>query len=392
MSSPLSSRPLNARGDALASEPAISQTRRDLIDRLCDVVTWPTSRIPAFERDLAADLLIGLLPSASLSTKIVLAQRLAQLSEAPKTLLRYLVRDHIDVASTLLKDGVGLDDTDLLSAIGPDQLSHAFVLAGRRRLTAAVTESLIRLGDARLTAATLQNQSAALSSGGIDIAVQQSRHDLGLTDLLAARSELRVAQALSMFWWSSGSTRQAILRRFAIERTVLVRELGSIFLTAAADNAQDQEARKALLLLERRVRTRTDSKGGAASLDIVLSRLAVSGFEASLVAEVAHQSGLRAATALRIFRDPGGEALAVFAKAMAVRRPQLEALFDGLIDSGGQEAGVMERRERVLFVFDTLSTSKALGVLRTWNWILGAVTEPAVGASAAVSRPSDLLI
>jgi uncharacterized protein (DUF2336 family) len=196
-----------------------------------------------------------------------------------------------------------------------------------------------------------------------------------LPALLADRAELRPSQALAMFWWAQGSARLAILRRFAIDRSVLIGELGDIFLTAAAERWGDAEARQALLMIERRQRTRTDSRGQIAQLEVPVARLASHGFDPVWIAEIAHQTALRAVTAVKIFKDTGGEALAVFAKASSLRRPQLEALWQGLHGDDAFSSGAAARKDRMLLVYDTLSTAKAQGVLRVWNWGLGAAAE-----------------
>ena len=118
-------------------EPAISRARRQLIERLCEVVVWPATRISVHERDLAADLLISLLPSCDQPARIRLAQRLALLSEASKALQRYLCMDNLDVAAPLLSAGLGMDDADLVDCLSPDRIGHALAVAGRRRWCSA---------------------------------------------------------------------------------------------------------------------------------------------------------------------------------------------------------------------------------------------------------------
>jgi uncharacterized protein (DUF2336 family) len=359
------------------SEAPMSRARRQLLDRLCEVVAWPATRIPVHERDLAADLLIGILPSSELPARIRLSQRLALLSEAPKALQRYLCQDHLDVAAPLLTHGLGMDDADLVDALRPDRIGHALAVASRRRLAPLVCEALVRLGEVVVTKAVLANPTATLSMAALDVALSQSRSDADMPLLLAARAELRPSQALAMFWWATGSARVAILRRFAVDRAVLIGELGDVFLTAAAERWGDAEARQALLLIERRQRTRTDSRGEKAQLEVPIARLAQNGFDPVWIAEVAHQTSLRAVTAVKIFKDAGGEALAVFAKASSLKRAQLEALWQGLHPNDAFTPEAQAKKERLLMVFDTLSIAKAQGVLRVWNWGVGAAAEPA---------------
>lgn len=365
-----------------------SQTRRQLIRGLCEVCTWPASRISLHERDLAADLLIGLLPSCDLATRMRLATRLAPLVDAPKPLLRYLVRDHVDVAAPLLANGAGLDDSDLACAIREELPTHALAIAGRRSVSILVSEALVGLGLPEVTAVLLRNAGATLSIEAMDVALYQSRHAADLCALLAGRPELRASQGLTLFWWADSAARAQLLRRFAVERTILMSELGDVFLTAAAERSQDVEARLALLMVERRQRTRLDTKGERAELEAAVNRLAARGFDPVLIAEAAHQTSLRAVTALRIFKDIGGEPLAVWAKASGLRRAQFEALFAGMQGAAAAAPESGARRTQALAVFDQLSTAKAAGVLRVWNWTIGAAAEMDIGQG---KKPSPRL-
>lgn len=364
---------------------AVSQARRELLDRLCEVVCWPASRMSLHERDLAGDLLIGLLASAPPAQRQRLAERLAGLTEASKPLLRYLACDAHAVADGLLRTGLGLDESDLLAAIDEDRPGHALSIAARRSLGPCVSEALIAIAIPEVTAAVLRNPGAHLSAGAVELVLAHSRNDAALPPLLATRPELRATQALIMFWWADPATRATILRRFAVDRSVLVGELGSVFLTAAAERWQDAEARQALLMVERRQRTRLDTRGEKAELEVAVARLAQRGFDALLVAEVAHQTSLRAVTAVRVFKDESGEPVAVWAKASGLRRAQFESLWQGLQGEAAFTAMGKARRERALYAFDTLATAKAQGVLRVWNWAIGSEAELVVAPTLTLN-------
>ena len=45
------------------------RARTALVQRLCEIVSWPESRIPAHERQLAADILVGLLRTSSVDLR-----------------------------------------------------------------------------------------------------------------------------------------------------------------------------------------------------------------------------------------------------------------------------------------------------------------------------------
>nr|MBP6689459.1 hypothetical protein [Hyphomonadaceae bacterium] len=85
------------------------RARQALVKRLCEIVSWPETRLPSYERQLAADILVGLLRTSNIELRQRCAQGLARVNDAPKALLRYLARDEISVAQPLLENGAGFD-------------------------------------------------------------------------------------------------------------------------------------------------------------------------------------------------------------------------------------------------------------------------------------------
>src|SRR6185369_2205563 len=232
------------------------RARIALVQRLCEIVSWPESRIPAHERQLAADILVGLLRTSSVDLRKRCAEGLVRIHDAPKTLLRYLSRDEISVALPLLEGGLGFDESDLIATVRAGVAAHWLALARRRGISEPLTDALLQTGDVATIEAVLRNTTAKLSSQGIDLIVSRSRQAPTLAGLLAPRLELRANQALVLFWWAGFEARLQILRRFAVDRTVLLQELGDVFVLAAAEGWSDADTRKALQVIERRQRNR----------------------------------------------------------------------------------------------------------------------------------------
>lgn len=350
------------------TQPHAPQARVALIQRLCDIVAWPESRIPSFERQLAADILVGLLRTASTALRQRCAAGLMRVNEAPKGLLRYLARDEIQVAGPLLENGAGFDDSDLIATIRAGVTAHWLAIARRRGLSEPVTDALIQTGDAAVIEAVLRNSFTKLSTYGVDLAVARSRQAPSLTAALVTRPEIRPTQALVLFWWSEFEARVSILRRFAVDRNTLIQELGDIFRLAATEGWADAEARKAMQVIERRQRNRAAAKQSPyGSLEGALAA-AAHGVDHGLIHEIAHLAGIKPTTASQIFSDAGGEAIGVFAKAVGLKRPLLINLWRALKRPLGDPYANDNPLGRTIYVFDTLATAKAQTVLRYWNW------------------------
>lgn len=352
------------------------KARDALVERLSDIVSWPESKVPPYERQLAADILVGLLRTSRVELRRRCASGLASINNAPKALLRYLARDEISVARPLLEEGRGFDDSDLIAAVRGGVTAHWLAIARRRGLGEAVTDALMQTGEPAIMEAVLRNQSARLSTQGIDLVVSRSRQATALPGLLVARVELRPTQALVLFWWAAFEPRLQILRRFAVDRGVLIQELGDVFALAAAEGWADADARKTLQVIERRQRNRAAAAQSAfGSLEGALAG-AEQGLDRVLINEIAHLAGIKPTTALQIFADAGGEAIAVFFKAVGLKRPSLIALWRALRRPAGDPESTDNALGRTCYVFDTLATAKAQTVLRYWNW---SFTADAVG-------------
>jgi len=363
------------------------QARDALVQRLCELVSWPESRIPAHERQLAADILVGLLRTSNVSLRQRCAIGLVRIHDAPKTLLRYLARDEITVAQPLLENGVGFDDSDLIATVRAGVAAHWMAIARRRSLTEPVTDALLQTGDVEVIEIVLRNNGAKLSMQAIDMAVGRARQAPTLPAHLVARTELRPTQALMLFWWADFQSRVHILRRFAIDRNVLLQELGDVFALAAAEGWSDPDTRKTLQVIERRQRNRAAAaKSPYGSLEGALAA-ADNGIDRALLNEIAHLAGVKPTTASQIFSDAGGEAIGVLCKAVGLKRASLIALWKSLRRPLGDADTTNNPLGRTVYVFDTLATAKAQTVLRYWNW---SFTADAVGIERASYEDPDL--
>jgi uncharacterized protein (DUF2336 family) len=350
------------------TEPHAPRARHALVQRLCEIVSWPETRLPSYERQLAADILVGLLRTSNIELRRRCALGLVRINDAPKALLRYLARDEISVAQPLLEGGAGFDDSDLIATVRAGVSWHWLAIAKRRNLSEPITDALLQTGDAAAIEAVLRNNTARLSTQGIDLVVAKSRQAPSLPAALVSRPELKPTQALVLFWWAPYEARLQILRRFAVDRQVLIQELGEVFKLAAAEGWSDADTRKTLQVIERRQRNRAAAaQSPYKSLEGALAA-AENGLDRGLVHEIAHLSGVKPTTAAQVFADAGGEAIGVFCKAVGLKRPLMIALWRALRRPNGDPDSTNNSLGRAVYVFDTLATAKAQTVLRYWNW------------------------
>lgn len=369
----------SAEHDPASDAAQAFRARAALLKRMADVVCLPSSRVNAFERSMTADLLVDMLREAEPEERKKVARRLSTLTEIPASLVRLLLRDHVDVAEELLVECPSLSDADLLDCIRLTDLEHRRLIALRRGVNEVVCDVLIEFGEIIVIECLLKNDLARLSNAAIEAIVALTRGDARLTAALLRRSELRPAHAYVLFWWADAETRRTILQRFAVSREVLQEATGDIFALAAAEGWQDPLSRKALQFIERRQRNRAAiDKSPFDSLEAAVAA-AQDGLTREIAEEISYLSGLKPMTGAKIFTDPGGEPLAILCKATGLPRQALRALWRGLKRPEVEGSGALSQAlERVMTTYDMIAVDRAQTVLRYWNWSLTSALTPAL--------------
>jgi uncharacterized protein (DUF2336 family) len=353
-----------------------SRLRATMIRRLQDIVGMPGSRITPHERQIAADLLLETIAESDLATRRRCAERLAGLSDAPKTVLRRLAIDDLDVARPLLETCEAFDDSDLIATVRHGARQHRGLIARRKIVREAVTDEMVEFCEPDVMEALLKNTGAHLSGPAIDRLVKESRDYGPLVGLLLRRPEVTPTQAYTLFWWCSAEQRRRLLRRFAAERIVLQEALADLFPAAVGAGWSDPLVRKTLQFVERRQRNRAAIERSVYdSLEDAIAALQ-EGVTSERIREIGFLAGLKPAVIAQILSDLGGEAIAILCKATALKRPSIEMLWrtirrvSGPLSEDTTFQGAIE-------LYDSLSTNKAQTILRYWNWSLTSAMSPA---------------
>ena len=363
-----------------AHAPRSRTARQVLLRRLADVVSLPASRINAFERAVAGDLLVDVLRPAPLEERRRVSLRLAPLGELPDALKRLLIRDEPQVAAPLLEDCAALSDADLIGCARDATTQHRMMMAARRDLSEAVTDTLLSWGEEAVIAAVLANPSARLTQTSLEGVIALSRSSRDLCAALLKRPEMRPSGAYVMFWWCGPADRRLILQRFAVSREVMQTSVEDVFAMAAAEGWHDPVARKALQFIERRQRNRAAiEKSPFTDLEAAVTAAATQGLSRELVSEIGYLSGVKPLTAAKIMGDPGGEPVAILCKATGLTRPNLLALWRSMRRPETTADGAVHPDwDRVQLTYEMLAVDRAQTVLRYWNWSLSSALTPAL--------------
>jgi len=346
--------------------------RRQLAQRLADVICIPESQLAPQERHMAGDVLVELLREADVDLRERAAKRIVMLNEAPRTILVILAKDELRVARHILEKSKSLSDSDLIQIARKVSKDHRMVMAQRRHISDAVVDVLVEFLEEEVVEKVLQNKSAHFSETALQRILRMSRNHHRYVELLLPREELRPSHGLTMFWWAEPEMRQKILKRFSIARTVLQDSCADLYPKAAENGWSDPAVRKALQFIERRQRNRAAmDRSQYEGLEAALEAAEVQGLTREITQDISYMAGVKPATGAQILTDHSGEAIAILCKAPGLKRDYLHKIWKALKRPVEDENGkITPEFARAIATYDEISTDKAQTVLRYWNWSL----------------------
>jgi uncharacterized protein (DUF2336 family) len=134
-----------------------------------------------------------LLPGLDRQTLAELSNRLADLTSAPARVLASLA-NHSDplVCAPVLERSKALPDKVLIAVADRERVEQSILakIAARKELSPALTDSLLKRGNAAVQRTLLENPNARISEGGITRVVMGLDGDKSLAQLVASRQDL----------------------------------------------------------------------------------------------------------------------------------------------------------------------------------------------------------
>jgi uncharacterized protein (DUF2336 family) len=152
------------------------------------------SGAPNFNEDhigLFDDVLCRLVVEIETKARAEMARTLAPVANAPLELIRHLAHDEdIAVAGPVLTRSKRLREPELVELARTKGQAHLAAIAGREGITEAVTDVLVRRGDAEVMHHVADNQSARLSEGGFSTLVKRAESDGNLAEKVGQRPDI----------------------------------------------------------------------------------------------------------------------------------------------------------------------------------------------------------
>lgn len=127
-----------------------------------------------------------------------LAERLADVANAPRGVVRSLAHDTIEVARPILARSPRLTDDDLVSVASSRGRDHMLAITERETLSEVVTDVLVERGDEVVAHAVAGNVGARFSGKGFDGLMAKAQADEALQALLQRRIDVPAAHMRSL--------------------------------------------------------------------------------------------------------------------------------------------------------------------------------------------------
>ena len=166
------------------------------------------------ERALAADILRRLTKDVEMSIRIGVAERMADIPDAPHELVLLLANDCIEVARPILARSPVLSDADLVELVQAAGFAHEVAIAERPYIGITVSAALVRSQCEAALIALLRNPTSRISELSFEHLLERARAAPALQGALAERSDLPARLANDLYGWVSAGLKTALARRY----------------------------------------------------------------------------------------------------------------------------------------------------------------------------------
>ncbi len=175
--------------------------RAEAARRIADLFFQDAAHLRPNHVDLFDEILIDLVPHAELIARAELAERMSQVSNAPKALVGRLARENeILVAGPILRRSPVLDEDALLEIARVRGQSHLLAMSERPKLSPDLTDVIVQRGDREVVRRTAGNAGALFSETGYTELIKRASQDGVLTLTVGQRadlSDMRLKQLLA---------------------------------------------------------------------------------------------------------------------------------------------------------------------------------------------------
>lgn len=339
-----------------------TERRGELAMALVDLFRDGASVLSDRERAMMTDILRQLVKDVETAIRKSVAERLAEVPGAPRSLMKDLANDEIEIAWPVLRSSAVLEDVDLVEVIQQRTQEHRLAIAQRGDLSEAVSTALLKAaeGETDVVVSLLRNQNARLSRAAMEYLTEEAKRVNSFQEPLLSRHELPEDLARRLFTYVSAALRTHIVSRYDLPAET-VDDLLEETVAAELTRPLPKDTRRAMALVEEMERN------GMVGPPLLLK--AVQAGHVMVFGRVMEKlAGISHRMALRILFESAGEGLAVLCRGLDVAKPEFIEIYTVARKSRPHNPeSVRKEGRRLMSLYDAITKDAALKVMKRWK-------------------------
>ncbi len=185
--------------ESLSASRDISR-RAAILRKVTDLFVLGSGKLSEDQIELFDSVMGMLLENIERNARAEFGSRLAELSDAPLSVMRALASDAaIEVAGPVLQHCERLDQDTLVESARTQSQDHLLAISGRKVLVEAVTDVLVERGNQSVVSRTARNGGARFSQFGISTLVEKARDDRDLAMSVWSRADIPRQNLVKLF-------------------------------------------------------------------------------------------------------------------------------------------------------------------------------------------------
>lgn len=335
-----------------------TERRAAVLLQVTDLLIGGTAQFSEDAIELFDDVICRLAREIESSVRILLANRIAPLAQAPINLSRMLANDDdISVAEPILVQSVRLDQTTLVTCARTKSQAHLLAISQRKALTEIVTDVLVERGDRAVLLCAAKNPGASFSKRGFSVLAARSSGDDILTECVGSRTDIPKDVLLPLISAASEIVRSKLIARHPSFGKDIDHAVTVVTAEIKDSAAKTKDYTKAQLSVKS-----LSEKGQLTEMKI--RTLIEDEQSEELIVSVAHLCDVPIEVVERAFAEDQPETILVLAKAGSLTWPTANALLSML--AGGRALSPV-RVSRYLTSFERLNRGTARQILEFYG-------------------------
>ena len=343
---------------AVAKEGS-SEKRRDLLREITDVFMAQPDRYTSTELQHFDIIMSRVTEQVEAALRREIAEKLADVSTAPRGLVNQLAHDEISVAEPILRRSNALTEEDLIRIVRQRSQGHLKAISKRREVPESVSEEIVERGNEEVLVSLAKNQGAKIGHGAMEKMVDQSRALKSLQKPMMERFDVPPKLLTQMYFFVSSALKKEILKRSDMLDPSLIDEAVSAnrkkILVGAVRNVK-AEVKAAHEYIQEKIRANAINES-------LLKELIEMRRSTEFLLAYAHYIGVDYSTAQALLKDRTWESLAIACRAVGLERPTFAKIVFGLQKSHDEQNKAL----RILDLYLKIPQDAAERVMRFWR-------------------------